>query len=923
MNNEESVDQNYVRQNHMGDRHLHAAEPQQHSLQELVSTLLLASWMPNRSKSVKQDNGSTESPVDFFVSRRDTRCGPQSEAKLVMGRHGRESTQRDHVIIGIRLMTRHQVTNPGPKTVSDVTRSLAGEQKVHQGHVFVRIAQGAPALMLLQCEESGSVVTPPQGSTTSLEFEGHTTGIVPFIEIAAWKSAPTTELPKDAEENAFCSPGHAPNEHREMQLRRFESSMPQPIPSRRQAFAKHTGHKCWKLSKARHREHRGSTSPRLHSVCHPSSVSVVYLDRTSWGRVRRNQLLVGKARFVRGNPSRHGGGFPPASKKQAGKIAQFGKHPQSHYKHKLRVGSMRACLGQNALRSSRLLHRRRPRECGYVFAGQSKPKLKAHTCSSQQIETRGEIGARRYGLSAPFTCPPSTANAALRAPLEWMRNMCYCPRLLKMTYITASVVLTFAAPQEAAKRVLEPMAEHVFGGEEASLVFSGEKRKNKHILADSARNSPSIYVLDAASDPGQITPLHNATFLELRRRAVRDPKEADFIFVDIDTLFQKFWPVYLKTSRHKHHHSILKCDTFKQHLQKEMVYVETVRRFLHENGNSTKAKFVYFYDIDNKGDIATWTSYMSYKSRIHKREILALAPIPKALYHNRPPSSLRYKYTWDAQRRKRVRKHLNELGADFVFLGNDIVKSDAAAAPSINILPPINMYLATTEELKTRGERKYLATFRGREDTDRFSKLEHRLRLSHQHIRDVIFALNGNRTNASNNSSSSSSSSSSSKKKNETSIVAQAGISSSSSSSAFPSSPGPAKLDVAAKFDLLDTRVEEGPADALIDAYRNSEFALSPGGTKPYSFRPGEALTYGAIPVIIIDDTAPIHSRDWEKWAVLMREKQVAHCVSILEAIPQWKRDAMFLEGRKIARCVNSVAGYVDCMLETLATNFL
>eukprot|EP00466_Bigelowiella_natans_P006304 jgi/Bigna1/79081/fgenesh1_pg.59_\ len=64
------------------------------------------------------------------------------------------------------------------------TSSLAsGEQKVHQGHVFVRIAQGAPALMLLQCEESGSVVTPPQGSTTSLEFEGHTTGIVPFIEV--------------------------------------------------------------------------------------------------------------------------------------------------------------------------------------------------------------------------------------------------------------------------------------------------------------------------------------------------------------------------------------------------------------------------------------------------------------------------------------------------------------------------------------------------------------------------------------------------------------------------------------------------------------------------------------------------------------------------------------------------------------------
>eukprot|EP00466_Bigelowiella_natans_P013514 jgi/Bigna1/76147/fgenesh1_pg.39_\ len=122
-------------------------------------------------------------------------------------------------------------------------------KKVFQGRVFVRFAQGAPALMLLQCEESGSVVTPPQGSTTSLEFEGHTTGIVPFIEvlgamkmglvcplphgskIATWKSAPMSELPKDTEEIALCSPGHAPNEHRERQLKRLESSMPQPIPS--------------------------------------------------------------------------------------------------------------------------------------------------------------------------------------------------------------------------------------------------------------------------------------------------------------------------------------------------------------------------------------------------------------------------------------------------------------------------------------------------------------------------------------------------------------------------------------------------------------------------------------------------------------------------------------------------------------------
>jgi len=41
MNNEQSVDQICMRQNHMGDRRLHAAEPQQHSLQGLVSTLLV------------------------------------------------------------------------------------------------------------------------------------------------------------------------------------------------------------------------------------------------------------------------------------------------------------------------------------------------------------------------------------------------------------------------------------------------------------------------------------------------------------------------------------------------------------------------------------------------------------------------------------------------------------------------------------------------------------------------------------------------------------------------------------------------------------------------------------------------------------------------------------------------------------------
>ena len=33
-----------MRQNHMGDRHVHVAEPQQQSLQGLVSTLLVISY---------------------------------------------------------------------------------------------------------------------------------------------------------------------------------------------------------------------------------------------------------------------------------------------------------------------------------------------------------------------------------------------------------------------------------------------------------------------------------------------------------------------------------------------------------------------------------------------------------------------------------------------------------------------------------------------------------------------------------------------------------------------------------------------------------------------------------------------------------------------------------------------------------------
>jgi len=330
-------------------------------------------------------------------------------------------------------------------------------------------------------------------------------------------------------------------------------------------------------------------------------------------------------------------------------------------------------------------------------------------------------------------------------------------------------------------------------------------------------DNPRVYLLDPVyKEVGSVSPLHRNVFKHLRETSVKNPENADFIFVDVDTFMQKFWPVYLKTSNKKHHPMILDSDTEIQHLWKEKVYLDTIKTFLREHDKlNISAKFVYFYDID-------------------------------------------YKRKKDVLRRHRVREMLKDY--DCVFLGNDLVKLDVESAPGINILPPINKFLRSTLELEERGDREILATFRGRSSTDHVKR-----------VRSAIFNLNAQDT----------------------------------------------------KVDLLDTLYNDGPAGELIKAYQNSEFSFCPGGTKPYSFRPGEALTYGSIPVIIIDDAVPIQSNNWTDWAVIIPENQVANAIDILKKIPEPKKEEMFQAGRKIARCVNSVPGYIQCMLEALKINFM
>jgi len=50
MNDEQSIDQIYMCENHMGDKRIHVTEPQQQSLQGLVSTLLVMSCTTSKKR---------------------------------------------------------------------------------------------------------------------------------------------------------------------------------------------------------------------------------------------------------------------------------------------------------------------------------------------------------------------------------------------------------------------------------------------------------------------------------------------------------------------------------------------------------------------------------------------------------------------------------------------------------------------------------------------------------------------------------------------------------------------------------------------------------------------------------------------------------------------------------------------------------
>eukprot|EP00465_Bigelowiella_longifila_P004554 CAMPEP_0185253150 /NCGR_PEP_ID=MMETSP1359-20130426/2021_1 /TAXON_ID=552665 /ORGANISM="Bigelowiella longifila, Strain CCMP242" /LENGTH=241 /DNA_ID=CAMNT_0027835483 /DNA_START=14 /DNA_END=739 /DNA_ORIENTATION=- len=106
------------------------------------------------------------------------------------------------------------------------------------------------------------------------------------------------------------------------------------------------------------------------------------------------------------------------------------------------------------------------------------------------------------------------------------------------------------------------------------------------------------------------------------------------------------------------------------------------------------------------------------------------------------------------------------------------------------------------------------------------------------------------------------------------------------------------------------------------DVLLNSEFMLAPRGDNHYSFRPSEALVYGAIPVIY-DDHAVIPymncTLDARSWAVIIPEAQAKDTVEILSKISSKDRQKYIKEGQKARKCAETVEGNVDCMLSGLA----
>jgi len=106
------------------------------------------------------------------------------------------------------------------------------------------------------------------------------------------------------------------------------------------------------------------------------------------------------------------------------------------------------------------------------------------------------------------------------------------------------------------------------------------------------------------------------------------------------------------------------------------------------------------------------------------------------------------------------------------------------------------------------------------------------------------------------------------------------------------------------------------------DVLLNSEFMLAPRGDNHYSFRPSEALVYGAIPVIY-DDRAAIpyvnSTFDARSWGVIIPEAQAKDTLEILSRISSKDRQRYIEGGQNARKCAETVEGNVDCMLAGLA----
>eukprot|EP00466_Bigelowiella_natans_P008966 jgi/Bigna1/72952/fgenesh1_pg.22_\ len=164
------------------------------SLQGLVSTLVMRhkNRPANNSPEAPEPHQGMKLPWPLKLVI-EARCdGVRKEELATAGRaSGGKTGWRTAAKLSSRTMVRRKALS-----ISLSVEGTPGEQKTLQRRVFVKITQGTPSLVRLQSEESGRVVTPPEGTTAGLKFEGHTTSIIPFIKmLGAAKMALFTNFP--------------------------------------------------------------------------------------------------------------------------------------------------------------------------------------------------------------------------------------------------------------------------------------------------------------------------------------------------------------------------------------------------------------------------------------------------------------------------------------------------------------------------------------------------------------------------------------------------------------------------------------------------------------------------------------------------------------------------------------------------------